>query len=275
MILPIRAGETSVAFADIPKDLALRFLPDRLLHYDKKVHYARVVQQAGEADEPDLRVLNFLVEPGQSVMDIGANIGIYSRYLSQRVGPTGHVLSVEPIPLTYDIFRSNLRKLNLRNVEARNCAVSDAVGEVTMHVPKYDSGGENFYGARIDEGGWDSSSRSFVVKTETVDHLLASTPVHFIKCDVEGHELSCIKGAAQTIARSTPAWLIEISGNIDDEASNARQTTNILQVNGLLPYWFDGEKLRIRSHGANSINYFFLTAAHVENIRRKGLVVEN
>jgi FkbM family methyltransferase len=257
------------------KKAVLTLLPDGLLQFLKRIHYSRTLQRITESDEPDLRVLRCLVEPGQYVADIGANIGVYSKYLSERVGPSGRVISVEPIPLTFDILRSNLRKLRLSNVEAKNCAISDMEGQVKMRVPKYNSGGENFYGARVENGEAGDSVRSFVVPATTVDALLSTLPlIHFIKCDVEGHELNCIRGAMKTIERSKPAWLIEISGDMDDERSNSSQTFRILGGNGYGAYWFDGMQLRPRRRGTRSVNYFFLTASQLEGLRQKGFPLE-
>jgi len=264
----VRIGEAS-------KSLALRMLPNKLLHLIKKRHYERVLRSASEADEPDLIVLRHLLELGQSVADLGANIGVYAKYLSECVGPSGRVISVEPIPPTFDILCSNVRKLGLNNVELKNCAISDKEGQVRMQVPKYDSGGENFYEARIDDGNDGASSRSFVVPATTIDALLSEvSTVQFIKCDVEGHELNCIRGATRTIKRSKPAWLIEISGDMDNERSTSYETFRILSDNGYKAYWFDGARLRGWHPGAKSVNYFFLTAPQLESLRRKGLSLE-
>jgi FkbM family methyltransferase len=260
----------------IPKRLALRLLPDSILQVVKKVHYARVLRRVTENDEPDLQVLKVLVEPGQSVADIGANIGVYTKCLSECVGPTGRVISVEPISLTFDILRSNMRKLGLSNVEAKNYAISDAEGQVKMQVPMYGSGGANFYEARIDAEEMNDSARTFLVPATTVDALLFTSPsVHFIKCDVEGHELNCIRGASKTIERSKPAWLIEISSDIDDERSGSYQTYRILSESGYNAYWFDGMKLRPRRPGTRSVNYFFLTTSQLESLRQKGFPLES
>jgi FkbM family methyltransferase len=265
-----------VGVRETSKSLALRMLPDSLLHFIKRVHYERVLRSASEADERDLLVLRHLVEPGQFVADLGANIGVYAKYLSECVGPSGRVIGVEPIPPTFDILRSNVRKLGLTNVELKNCAISDAEGQVRMRVPRYDSGGENFYGARIDEGGVDDSFRSFVVPTTTIDALLlGASRVQFIKCDVEGHELNCIRGAVNTIKHSAPAWLIEISGDMEDQRSGSHEVYRILHNNGYEAYWFDGTKLKRRVPGTKSVNYFFLTDPQVERLRQKGFAFEH
>jgi FkbM family methyltransferase len=263
-------------FTGIPKKLALRLLPNGVLHFAKIIHYARVLRRVSENDEPDLRVLKFLVEPGQCVADIGANIGVYTKYLSEYTGASGRVISIEPIPPTFDILRSNIQKLGLKNVELKNCAVSDVDGEVKMQVPKYDSGGDNFYGAHITTQGPANCTISYVVPTTSVDALLSTAgEVAFIKCDVEGHELNCIRGAKNTIDRCKPAWLIEISGNMDDERSSSYQTHRILKKGGYSAYWFDGVTLKPRRTHTHSVNYFFLTESQLEGLRRKGFPLES
>ena len=257
-----------------PKGLALRLLPERVLHCAKKIHYAQVLRRFTEDEEPDLRVVKFLVNRGECVADIGANIGVYSKYLSEQTGPSGHVISIEPIPATYEILCSNMRRLTLKNVETRNCAISDMVGQVTMIVPEYDSGGENFYAAHIKRGTADESLRCFTVQTLTVDALLSSMPVQFVKCDVEGHEYNCIRGAAGTIERSKPAWLIEVSGDMAEERSRSYATRRILADSGYRPCWYDGMKLREWQPGTRSVNYFFLTDQQVANLGAKGLPLD-
>lgn len=256
--------------SDFAKKTVLTLLPRNFLQVLKRFHYLRTVRAISETDEPDLRVLKYLLEPGNYVADIGANIGVYAKYLSQCVGSQGRVISVEPIPPTFDILRSNVEKLRLTNVEVKNYAISDSERQVKMQVPKYGSGGENFYEARIEDSKAEGVERSFVVPATTVDTLLSAEPaLHFIKCDVEGHELNCIKGAQKTIARFRPAWLIEISGAFRDE------TFRLLKSSGYDAFWFDGGKLRPQGPATTSVNYFFLAPPHLERLREKGLPFAN
>jgi hypothetical protein len=57
-------------------------LPEKILQSIKKVHYARRLRYFSESDEVDFQVIRHLVNPGDHVVDIGANIGIYTKYLS-------------------------------------------------------------------------------------------------------------------------------------------------------------------------------------------------
>lgn len=261
------------------KQLILNTLPEKILQVIKKVHYARTLRRpVSESDEVDFKVVRYLVNPGDCVVDIGANIGVYTKYLSELVGIHGHVYSIEPIPLTFEILSSNVKKLELKNVELVNCGVSEINGSASMDIPLYESGGENFYEAMIVDENTDSSLRRVRVNLKTLDSLFSEWPyndISFIKCDVEGHELQCIKGAADIIKSSKPAWLIEISGDPDDLTSTAYETFKLLNEKGYKAFWFDGTNLNRRRSGDKSVNYFFLASKHLQALQEQGLLTTN
>jgi tRNA A58 N-methylase Trm61 len=95
------------------KGFILSILPDKILQAIKKVHYARALSAVSEGDEVDFKIIKQLVNPGDYVADIGANYGVYTKYLSELVGRDGCVYSIEPIPLTFEILYSNVKKLGL------------------------------------------------------------------------------------------------------------------------------------------------------------------
>src|SRR5713226_1007597 len=104
---------------------------------------------------------------------------------------------------------------------------------MTMQVPKYEWGGENCHAARVVHGQTDNSLRCPVMPSTTIDmHFTGLPSLHFIKCDVEGHELGCIKGAARTLQNAKPTWLIAVSG-----------TFRMLRESGYKTCWVDGTTL--------------------------------
>jgi len=249
------------------KRLALRFLPDRVLQKLKKVHYAKALRASSTNGEPDLNVVRHLVGPGGHVIDIGANFGLYTKFLAEMVQPHGRVYSIEPIPLTYEILTSNVKQLQLRNVEPFNIAVSDDDAEVRMEIPQFTSGGENFYEARIINRPAGHNLRTVAVQARAIDSLFGQVKsIDFVKCDVEGHELACLRGAADLLRVHQPAWLIEISGSPDSAGSNAAEVFGIMRGHGYMPFWYDGRHLRQREAGDRSVNYFFLTRRHLRLI---------
>lgn len=249
------------------KSLILKLLPEKILSRLKKIHYVRALKEFSEQEEPDLIAAKRFVEAGDYIVDVGANIGWYTKVFSEKVGETGKVFSVEPVPSTFDLLSYCVKKLKLLNVELFCFAVSDKVGEVVMEIPLYEGGGENFYRSRIISHELQGHSyRRISVQLCTLDAMFLDlpTPIKFIKCDVEGHELSVVKGAETLIAKFRPAWLIEVSDSPEDDGSSSNQLFSLLLQYGYQAYRFDGVQLVSRSPGDKSINYFFLTSDHVK-----------
>jgi FkbM family methyltransferase len=264
---PFVQGGTTMHLRDRIKRFALRFLPERLLQNLKKIHYARRLRQTDPVADPDLLVLRHLVAPGHRVIDVGANVGLYTKFMAGLVGPWGKVYSIEPVPQTYEILSSNVEKLGLINVEAFNVAASSEDGFVQMQVPHYATGGENYYEARIVAEPAGGELRTVQVHARTLDSLFGPEDrIAFVKCDVEGHERSCLAGAAELLQTARPAWLIEISSNPDQRDSAAAEVFALLAGYGYEPYWFDGRHLNRRRPGDRSVNYFFLTAVHLARL---------
>jgi len=253
------------------KRAAWKILPYSIIQFIKKRHYLRLLCSSSLEKEPELRVVRHLVKPDDTVIDIGANIGVYSKLLSELVGPNGRVYSIEPFPSTFEILCYNIKKLRLDNVEPINVAVSDSEAFMTMVMPHDSSGAETHYRACVvtdyaDEG----KSETANVKATTIDarFLSLSRTISFIKCDVEGHELACVKGATKFLARSKAAWLIEVSGEPDDMGSAAYSVFKLLQNQDYFAWWYDDDKLRKYCPGDKSTNYFFLKDNHIDILNK-------
>ena len=258
------------------KRTAWKILPQSTVQLIKKRHYLRLLRSPLLEKEPELRVVRYLVKPGDTVIDIGANVGVYSKILSELVGPEGHVYSIEPFPPTFEMLCYNVRKLHLDNVEPVNVAVSDSEAVVTMAIPYEPSGAETHYRASIvTDRAKKGNTETANVQAIAIDSrfLSESGIISFIKCDVEGHELACIKGAAKFLARSQPAWLIEVSGEPDDANSAAHSVFKILHNHGYSAWWYDGSKLIKRRPGDKSTNYFFLKDNHIDTLKKSELEV--
>jgi FkbM family methyltransferase len=223
-----------------------------------------------ESNESDLTVIKHLITPGDTVIDIGANFGFYTVYLADLVGSDGGVISCEPIPLTFSFLSHAVRQMKLHQVRLNNCAVSNLPGQAFMVVPSFDSGVQNYYQARLlgNDAPADRAKRTVPVEVMTLDAILvaATARTSFIKIDVEGHELQVVMGGETSIRELKPALLIEVSSEPDDTASTAHELVHWLREAGYSPFWYDGRKLRRRVHGDASINYFFLTPAHVNQL---------
>ena len=168
-----------------------------LPHFAKCFYQERLLRKV--VPEPDALACCQYLHPGCTVIDIGANIGSYTKLFSSWVGPEGSVHSYEPIPETFSYLKNNVRKLGMTNVTVHNVAVSSQPGRMKMKIPD-----RKFYQARISPDG---DQEVELVRLD--DEFLQSREIAFIKCDVECHEAHVIEGALQIIERDHPVWLME------------------------------------------------------------------
>jgi len=145
---------------------------------------------------------------GQTVLDIGANRGIYSYYLSHQVGPDGQVIAFEAQPELGDHLEKLKADFKLNNVTIVPCGLSAEPGVLTLRRSKVGSGHASFQGETT------AGMSEIQIQTVTVDqHLKAHNvdQVTFIKCDVEGHEIEVLQGAQETLQKDQPTVLVEVT----------------------------------------------------------------
>lgn len=141
------------------------------------------------------------------VLDIGANAGIYSYWMSKAVGPGGRVIAFEPQPEMIESLRKMRRSFGFRQLEIAETGLSDRPGEATLHRDLAHLGGASL------ERKLPQSNDSFTIPLTTLDAYIethADRPVSFIKCDVEGHEPAVFRGGMDTLRRDMPTLLFEL-----------------------------------------------------------------
>jgi FkbM family methyltransferase len=186
------------------KRIAAR-LPSGLQNELKRIHFGRqIVRNKFVTDEPEFKILDTLVRPGDWVLDIGANVGHYTKRFSDLVGPAGRVIAFEPVP-TFSLLAANVQLLTHSNVSLFNAAVSDRLDVVTMTMPEFSSGLKNYYEAHLTPGATDGLN----VLTLPVDSLCITQRIAVIKIDAEGHERFVLSGMQDLIARSRPTLIVE------------------------------------------------------------------
>ena len=160
------------------------------------------------------------VAAGDTVYDIGANLGYVSLSLAKQVGPAGHVIAFEPIPQNIALLRQNIELNGLQNIRLLELAASDKSGEAVIRLA------ENLATASMVWHRNNPAAIELSIKTAAVDDLVAAGDLGypaFVKIDVEGAEGSVLLGMRRTLATSTPVLFVECSDASRETAWNLLQ----------------------------------------------------
>lgn len=150
--------------------------------------------------------VKLIINKNDYVMDVGANLGYHTITLSELVGNDGKVYSFEPQRIIYQQLNSNIFSNGLDNVYSYNNAVGEDERYVNIVEPDY-----HFNQNIINTGntGINHKNAGKNVKQITIDSLQLPK-LNFIKLDIQGSELSALKGASNTISKFRPYMYIEI-----------------------------------------------------------------
>jgi FkbM family methyltransferase len=150
--------------------------------------------------EPGLvRFFQSLIRPGMTIVDVGANFGIFTLYAARSLQWNGRVHSFEPAPSTHELLRENVQVngfLEANLVQFHETAVTDSEGIAKLTTFADNSGHNTLF--------WQNAGAEFVVvKTTRLDTALQEEErVNVVKIDAEGAELKILRGMKRTIERN-------------------------------------------------------------------------
>ncbi len=234
----------------------LSVLPRRIRLALEARYYENLLSKFNLNKEPDLSLALEFIEPGHTVIDVGANIGLWTINLAKRVGRNGRTIAVEPVPTTFAILERVVNKVvnSGATILLHNCALSNDRGQIGMEVPVDGRGIRNHYLAKVVSG-----VGQITVDVRKLDDICASIRerIQFIKIDTEGHELSVLMGGVETLRTHQPVLCVEISTDPDDVESEGGRLIQLLSDLGYSCYVRRNDHLSVREKGEVAVNYFF------------------
>jgi FkbM family methyltransferase len=148
---------------------------------------------AGLMGGAERRFFESTVKRGQTVVDVGANQGIFTLLFARLVGRDGRVLALEPEPTLFASLDANCRVNGADHVIRRQIAAGDSRGQGVLHCSRFNRG-DNRLSDSLD-------GPSVAVDIVPLDELLPTERVHLIKIDVQGHELQVARGMVRILER--------------------------------------------------------------------------
>ena len=175
---------------------------------------------------PEMELVRRHLRPGMIAVDAGANIGCFSVVMSQCVGPQGRVVAFEPGPANHALLTHNIEVNGYTQTVAERQAVADEPGEATLHMSDSDSGYHS-----LSEAAAPDASSSVTVRTTSLDAYFAEPipAVDFVKLDVQGAEMSALRGMRGLLTASPDMTLIT-ELDVDCMVANGDDPREYLQV---------------------------------------------
>lgn len=161
-----------------------------------------------ESDE--IRFIQNTLRQGDTFIDIGANIGLFSILASQKVSTTGKIIAFEPTPKTFKRLQENIKLNKCKNIEAREIGLSDSNGELEFFVS---TTGHDAWNSLVENEDYGVSEK-IKISVDTLDSQLSSIDkslIKLVKIDVEGWEKFAIQGGEDFFRNYSPLVLVEFT----------------------------------------------------------------
>ncbi|MBI3773090.1 MAG: FkbM family methyltransferase [Gammaproteobacteria bacterium] len=195
--------------------------------YNKNdIYIGRAVEKYGEFSEAEVELFRQLCQPGDVVVEVGANIGTHTMVLAAMVGNQGRVYAFEPQRIVYYTLCANMALNSIENAYCFQMAAGLEEGTILLPGIRYDQEG-NFGGVEVNK--FDYGDKVRVVK---LDDFLEPPKLKLLKIDVEGMEHDVISGAKALISRYKPALYVE-----NDRLDKSKALIELIQSLDYRLYW--------------------------------------
>jgi FkbM family methyltransferase len=168
-----------------------------------------------------------LVKPGDTVIDVGANIGYFAIIAARAAGPAGQVHAFEPVESIRRSLVANLQLNGITDVRVHHEALSNTAGETTFYLgPDQDTG----------LGSLRQLSTGVSIRVQQAcfdDWWTRPSRVGLVKIDVEGAELRVLEGMTQCLVRDRPDILLEVTdAYLEGLGASAEELIALLKDHG-------------------------------------------
>ena len=162
----------------------------------------------GDYEVSTADLVDALIDSGDTVVDVGANIGFFTLLAAAKVGPRGRVIAFEPVSSTCAALKANVELNRAANVTVHELALANRIGTATINEgPRRNRGLSSL--RKIN-----GASAQRVVPVAAFDSLdVAQQKIHLVKIDVEGAEQLVLEGMTATLRKHRPHIIVELTAD--------------------------------------------------------------
>lgn len=183
---------------------------------------------SGDYETFELDIFMQLLKPGVTLLDIGANMGIYSLLAADKAK---RIFAFEPVPENLSLLRKSVKANSASSVKVIPAAVGEKDGSVEMHIIPNSLGTHGIYA---------DSESTLTVQIVSIDNFIKEHSVgkvDLMKIDVEGYEPYVVKGAIKTLKKYKPIILMELDSSLI-KASQADPKTFVKELFSIYKYCY-------------------------------------
>lgn len=170
-----------------------------------------------------------LIHEGNTVIDVGANVGDITMHVANIVGEGGMVHSFEPDTINFNRLKHNLDLNLFKNIRLNNYGLGDVEGEFFIENVNERNNGMN----RVVDSALKSNNATKINIIKLDTYLEEFVKVDLIKIDVEGFEFNVLKGAERLIDNYHPILFIELDDqNLREQGSSSKELIEFLEGKG-------------------------------------------
>ena len=154
-----------------------------------------------------------IIQKGDVVLDVGANLGYYTKLFAEWVGPTGHVYAVEPVTFFANTIRWGTR--DFKNITLYNYALGEEEKDITLSTPgNFGYLRTGLASVDTEKKGHDEKAEfTFQAKMKRGSELFKDLPrIDFIKMDIEGYEYKVLPEIKNILLKHKPPIQVETWG---------------------------------------------------------------
>jgi len=170
-----------------------------------------VLQEQEDWFEDEIKFLRCLLQPGQKVIDVGANYGVYTLSMAKTVGPTGSVWAFEPASSTAKLLAEGVAANGFAQVVLERSALSSASGSAQISLHE-----NSELNALVRDASLASASET--VPVVTLDECMERykwRDIEFMKIDAEGEEANILRGGERFFAELSPLVQYEVKAGVE------------------------------------------------------------
>lgn len=155
--------------------------------YPYKEYISEQLRSGGSYEKDYIEVIQTYIKPGNTVLDIGANIGLHTLHFSRAVGPLGKVIAFEPDPSNLELLRFNVKRNKCNNVVIHPYALGAHSQSRKLYLCQRNKGKQSF--ADLDE-----LNDPITVNVRKALDFSGFEHAAVVKMDVEGAEPMVFEG---------------------------------------------------------------------------------